>query len=95
MAFLDNGDTLVLERRFSLFGGFGCRLRRIASSTIKPGARVEGEVVYESEASHQLDNMEGLSLHREGAETVVTLISDNNFNTSLQRTLLLEFSLVE
>lgn len=95
LAFLDTGDALILERRFSLFGGFGCRLRRIASSAIKAGAHVSGEVIYESEASHQIDNMEGLAVHREGSETVVTMISDNNFNSHLQRTLMLEFSLVE
>jgi hypothetical protein len=38
--------------------------------------------------------MEGLAVHREGGGTIVTLISDNNFNTTLQRTLLLEFALV-
>jgi hypothetical protein len=37
--------------------------------------------------------MEGLALHQEGGETVVTMISDNNFST-LQRTILLEFVLV-
>lgn len=92
MAFLPDGDAVILERRFSLFGGFGCRLRRIAAGTIRPDARVEGEVLYESEASHQVDNMEGLAVHREGGETVLSLISDNNFS-ALQRTLLLEFAL--
>lgn len=95
LAFLGSGDALVLERRFSLFGGFGCRLRRIASGAFRPGASLDGEAIYESEASHQIDNMEGLAVHREGGETVVSLISDNNFNANLQRTLLLEFSLRE
>lgn len=95
LAFLDSGDALVLERRFSLLGGFGCRMRRVDSAAMRPGARLDGEVIYQSEASHQIDNMEGLAVHREGANIVVTLISDNNFNTNLQRTLLLEFSLVE
>jgi hypothetical protein len=94
LAFLDGGDALILERRFSLLGGLGCRLRRVASSVFGPGASVDGEVIYQSEASHQIDNMEGLAIHREGDETVVTMISDNNFNTNLQRTLLLEFSLM-
>lgn len=93
LAFMDTGDMILLERRFSLLGGFGCRLRRVAGSTVKVGARLEGEVIFESEASHQVDNMEGLSLHREGGEIVISLISDNNFNTNLQRTLLLEFAL--
>jgi hypothetical protein len=93
LAFLPNGDVLLLERRFSLFGGFACRLRRVSGSAIRPGALVDGEVIYESDSSHQIDNMEGLAVHREGNETILTLISDNNFNTTLQRTLLLEFAL--
>jgi hypothetical protein len=93
LAFLPDGDLLLLERRFALLGGLGCRLRRMAAAAIAPGARVDGEIVYESDGSHQVDNMEGLAVHREGRETIVTLISDNNFNTSLQRTLLLEFAL--
>jgi hypothetical protein len=92
LAFLPDGDAVILERRFSLFGGFGCRLRRIEASALKPGASVDGEILYESEASHQVDNMEGLAIHREGSDIVLSLISDNNFS-SLQRTLLLEFSL--
>lgn len=93
LAFLPNGDLLLLERRFALLGGLGCRLRRMAGAAIAPGAQVDGEIVYESDGSHQVDNMEGLAVHREGGEIIVTLISDNNFNTSLQRTLLLEFAL--
>lgn len=93
LAFMDTGDMILLERRFSLLGGLGCRLRRVPASTVRVGARLEGEVIYESEPSHHVDNMEGLSLHREGSETVISLISDNNFNTTLQRTLLLEFAL--
>jgi len=86
-------DAVLLERRFSLFGGFGCRLRRIDAAALKAGARVDGPVLYESEPSHQVDNMEGLAIHRDGGETVLSLISDNNFS-ALQRTLLLEFALV-
>ena len=92
LAFLPDGDAVILERRFSLFGGFGCRLRRIEASALRPGARVDGDVLYESEPSHQVDNMEGLAIHREGRDIVLSLISDDNFS-SLQRTLLLEFSL--
>jgi hypothetical protein len=92
LAFLPEGDAVILERRFSLFGGFACRLRRIEASALRPGARVDGETLYESEASHQVDNMEGVAVHREGGETVISLISDNNFS-SLQKTVLLEFAL--
>ena len=92
LAFLPSGDMLLLERQFFLFGGFSIRLRRVAAETIKPGAEVDGAVIYESDASQEIDNMEGLAVHQEGDRAVLTLISDNNFSP-LQRTLLLEFSL--
>ena len=39
--------------------------------------------------------MEGLAVHQDAAgKTVITLISDNNFNSFLQRTLLLQFELL-
>ena len=43
----------------------------------------------------QIDNMEGLSVHRTAAgELVLTLVSDDNFSP-LQRTILLQFKLIE
>ena len=43
---------------------------------------------------HQIDNMEGLSVHRDSSGALVlTLISDDNFSP-LQRTLMLQFTLV-
>ena len=92
LAFLPDGDAVILERRFSLFGGFACRLRRLKGAAIRAESTVDGDVLYESQSSHQVDNMEGLALHREGGETVLSLISDNNFS-ALQKTVLLEFSL--
>jgi hypothetical protein len=54
---------------------------------------VDGPVIFEADGSHQIDNLEGLSVHRgAGGETVLTMISDDNFSL-LQRTLLLEFTL--
>jgi hypothetical protein len=93
LAFLPSGEVLFLERRFSIFGGFGMRLRRVAAEAIRPGASVDGAVIFESDASQQIDNMEGLAVHREGDETILTMISDDNFN-SFQRTIMLEFALV-
>ena len=61
---------------------------------IRPGALVDGPVLIEADLGQQIDNMEGISVHRAGGETVLTLISDNNFS-ALQRTLLLQFSLVQ
>jgi hypothetical protein len=94
LAFLRNGEVLLLERRFSLLRGLGVRLRRLPPDAIRPGALVDGPVVFESDPTQEIDNMEGLSVHREGDETIVTMISDDNFS-SMQRTLLLEFVLAE
>ena len=86
---------LLLERRFSWTSGLSIRLRRIALAGIKPGALVDGAILFEADLGYEIDNMEGLSVHRSAAgETVLTLISDDNFSI-IQRTLLLQFTLAE
>jgi hypothetical protein len=48
----------------------------------------------EADLSHEIDNMEALAVHKDqNGDTVLTIISDDNFNRSLQRTLLLQFTL--
>jgi hypothetical protein len=89
------GDLLLLERRFTMLRGPGMRIRRIPLADIKPGALVDGPALVEADAGYQIDNMEGLSLHRaDSGELVLTLVSDDNFS-SLQRTILLQFTLPE
>ena len=72
----------------------GSKDRRIPLAQIKPGALVDGPVIFDADLSHQVDNMEGLAVHRSGADTVLTMVSDDNFS-AIQRTLLLQFTLVE
>jgi hypothetical protein len=94
-AILPAGELLVLERRFSWARGVAMRMRRIALAQLKPGATQDGPIVVEADMGYQIDNMEGLSVHRAAnGETVLTLISDDNFSL-LQRTLLLQFTLVQ
>jgi hypothetical protein len=94
-ALLPGGDLLVLERKFSWSSGLAIRIRRIALADIKAGAPVDGGVLIEADLGYEIDNMEGLSVHRNaGGETVLTLISDDNFSI-IQRTLLLQFALAE
>ncbi len=90
-----DGNLLVLERRFSWARGIAMRIRSVPLASIKPGALVDGRELIFADMGHQIDNMEGLSVHR-GADgaLVLTLISDDNFSP-LQRTLLLQFTLVE
>jgi hypothetical protein len=94
-ALLPGGDVLLLERKFSWTGGLVVRMRRIALSEIAPGALVDGPILFEADLGYEIDNMEGLSVHR-GAdgETVLTLVSDDNFSL-IQRTLLLQFTLAD
>ncbi|MFA5952088.1 MAG: esterase-like activity of phytase family protein [Hyphomicrobium sp.] len=93
-ASLPDGTLLVLERRFRWTEGVKMRLRRIAADRLKPGAVVRGEVLLDADMSFEIDNMEGLAVRDgENGETLVTMISDDNFNHLLQRTVLLEFAL--
>jgi hypothetical protein len=94
-ALLPGGDVLLLERKFSWTSGLAVRIRRIALGAIRPGAVVDGPVLLEVDLGYEIDNMEGLSVHRmPGGEIVLTLVSDDNFS-ALQRTLLLQFTLAE
>jgi hypothetical protein len=94
-ALLPGGDLLILERKFSWTSGLSIRMRRIALGDVKPGALLDGTMLLEADLGYEIDNMEGLSVHRgPGGETVLTLISDDNFSI-LQRTLLLQFTLAE
>jgi hypothetical protein len=93
---LPDGGLLVLERFFRWSTGVKMRLRRLAAAEVKPGARLDGHVVFEGDSRYEIDNMEGIAVHRGGrGETVVTLISDDNFNRMLQRTVMLQFTLLE
>ncbi|WP_293802136.1 esterase-like activity of phytase family protein [uncultured Bosea sp.] len=94
LAFLPSGDMLVLERWYQPLRGVGMRMRRIAGRDIRPGALVDGPHLIEADMGFEIDNMEGLSVHQEQGRTILTLISDDNFSF-LQRTLLLEFELIQ
>jgi len=95
-AVLPDGDLLVLERRYRVTEGVKMRLRRIAAAELVPGARITGSTLVEANSGFEIDNMEGLAVHRSPAgETVVSMISDDNFNRLLQRTLFLQFTLLD
>jgi hypothetical protein len=89
------GDLFLLERSFSRLAGVGMRIRRVPLTAIKPGALIDGPALIEADMNYQIDNMEGLSVNRVAdGSLVLTLISDDNFSM-IQRTLLLQFTLVE
>ncbi|MDA7947918.1 MAG: esterase-like activity of phytase family protein [Hyphomicrobiaceae bacterium] len=96
IASLKNGDLVVLERRFRMLEGVKMRLRRIKAGDVRVGATLGGEVLLTANALREIDNMEGIAVHqdRKGRD-ILTLISDNNFNTRIQRTLLMQFAIAE
>lgn len=92
---LPSGQLLLLERKFSMLGGVGIRIRRIALASIAPGAVIDGPSIFDADLGSEIDNLEGIDAHvtPEG-DTVLTLVSDDNFSL-IQRNLLLQFTLVE
>jgi hypothetical protein len=92
---LASGEVLILERKFSWFTGIDIRIRAIPLASIAPGALVDGPELFRADLGHEVDNMEGIDAHVTATgETVLTMVSDDNFSM-LQRTLLLQFTLVE
>lgn len=93
IAFLPGGEMLLLERFYSRALGVKARVRRIAADAVRPGALVDGPVIFEADRSHEIDNMEGIAAYREpSGATIVAMVSDDNFSAA-QRTVLLEFLL--
>lgn len=95
-ASLKDGSILLLERRFTILEGVRMRIRHIAADRIAPGAVLDGETLIESDLGYEIDNMEGLAVHTQpDGRTVLTIVSDDNFNPLLQRTILLQFELAD
>lgn len=92
-ATLPNGDVLVLERFYTPRAGVRIRLKHLMAGAIYAGAEVTGEIIADLRPPMNVDNFEGIDVRQgPGGETLVYLISDDNFNAD-QRTLLLMFSL--
>ncbi|MES2327817.1 MAG: esterase-like activity of phytase family protein, partial [Pseudomonadota bacterium] len=68
--------------------------RRVPIKSLAPDALLDGPTIFEVDLGYEIDNMEGIDTHvTEDGETVVTMVSDDNFSM-IQRTLLLQFTLV-
>lgn len=88
-----SGHLVLLERNFSILTGIHLRIRAVPLDEIRPNATVDGKVLVEAGAGYRIDNMEALAIERNAAgEILLTLISDDNFNRTLQRTILLRFA---
>jgi hypothetical protein len=91
---LPDGSFVVLERAFDMVRGVRCRVMRFDYRDLKPHGTVKPEELARLASPYAVDNLEGVSVTR-GArgETLLWLMSDDNFNP-LQRNILLLFELV-
>jgi hypothetical protein len=90
---LSDGSVVIVERGFTPSTGVVVRLRSIAADEFRAGAHIEGELLAELRGAMSVDNFEGIAACTGPAgETLLYLISDDNFSP-LQRTLLLLFAL--
>jgi hypothetical protein len=92
MAVLPDGNLLILNRRFALPVNFTAKLTIVDSAAIRPGAVIRGREIATFAAPLLHDNFEGLAITREGAATIVWIVSDDN-QFFMQRSLLLKFRL--
>lgn len=85
----------LLERHyFGPIRGVVIAVREIDAADVKPGATLEGKEIARFSMRQSIDNMEGLALRR-GADgkTFLYMISDDNYNHLMQRTLLEMFEI--
>jgi len=93
MALLGEDAVLVLERSFTLIGGFRTRVVRVPLAAFRPGATVEGTAVLDQRGIIPAANYEGIdTITGADGRTLVFLIADDNFYPLLP-TVLLVFSL--
>ena len=92
---LPDGSLATLERAFDVVRGVRCRVMRFDAAQLAPGATVQAEELARLASPYAVDNLEGIAATR-GArgETLIWLMSDDNFNP-LQRNLLLLFELAK
>ncbi len=91
MTVLPDGRWLVLNRGFA-WARFSNVLTVVDPAQVRPGATVRGRNIATLAAPLIHDNFEGIAATREGHETIVWLVSDDN-QMPFQRSLLLKFRL--
>jgi len=90
-ALLPDGRILILNRRFGWLDGLSARL---VAARIGLGGVIAGTEIAALAAPLTIDNLEALSVVRDGDPPIMSIASDDNFSP-LQRPLLLKFELVE
>lgn len=91
---LPDGRLLILNRSVGLPNGFAAKIAVVDPSAIGNGEQVTGKIIATLAAPLLIDNMEGIAVTKYGSDSIIWLISDDNFSI-FQRTLLMKFRLSE
>jgi hypothetical protein len=90
---LPDGGFVLLERAFDMARGVRIRVMRAEMTDFQPGGTAKPREIARLASPLAVDNLEGIAATKgPRGETLLWLISDDNFN-SLQRNLLLLFEL--
>jgi hypothetical protein len=93
LAPLPDGGFVLLERAFDVARGVRIRIMQLGATDFQPGGTAKPRELVRLASPLAVDNLEGIAASRGSrGETLLWLISDDNFN-SLQRNLLLLFEL--
>lgn len=93
-ALLGDGRVITLHRSFSVTDGVAASVGIADLAAFRPGATITPRIIATLRPPLNVDNMEALAVERSGGRTRIWIASDDNFS-ALQRTLLLQFELVE
>jgi len=91
-AALDNGDVLVLERRYVPLGILSARITLVKGSDLRAGAKVAGKELLKLEAPLAAENYEAMAVRQTAKGTMIFIASDDNYSL-FQQTVLLQFLL--
>jgi hypothetical protein len=89
---LNNGDVLVLERRYVPFGILSVRLTLVKGKSLQPGAKLTGKELLKLEQPLAVQNFEAVAAKQTSKGTMIYIVSDDNYSP-FQQTLLLQFLL--
>jgi hypothetical protein len=89
---LPDGGAVVLERDFTLFGGFRARLARVPAEAFAGAGPIAGQTVLDLPWDGPAENWEGVAFAETRFGPLLALVSDDN-ERALQRSLLLLYRL--
>lgn len=95
LAILPGGKEIItVERSFKPPVLVGMALRRFSVEDLQKRNTGPGRLLFSGKlTSYQIDNMEGIAAHEDERGTIITVISDDNFNKSVQSTVMFQFRL--